>query len=65
MGLGQKLLSRVGSGRPPLILENFPQKSQIFFNLVKKTSSGRVKKYTGQGQVGPLFTVCQKYARVG
>jgi len=28
-------------------------------------SSGRVKKYLGQSRVGLLFTVGQKYVRVG
>jgi len=31
----------------------------------QKISSGQVKKYSGQGQVGLLFTAGQKHARVG
>jgi len=64
MGPGQNLLTRVGLGQPPLKLENFPQLSQ-FFPLMSKISSSRVKKYLGQGQVGPLFTAGKNYARVG
>jgi len=37
----------------------------IFTHRVKKISSGQVKKYHGQRWVGLLFTVGQKYARVG
>jgi len=36
-----------------------------FFNFFPKISSGQVKKYPGQRQVGPLFIAGQKYARVG
>jgi len=40
-------------------LENFAQKSQIFF------PSGRFKKYPSERQVYLSFTAGQKYARVG
>jgi len=43
---------------------NFPPKTTIP-SRSKKILSGRVKKYPGQGRVGPLFTVGQKYAWVG
>jgi len=57
MGLGQKILTRVGSAifGLGLGLENFPPKSQIF-----QFSLGRVKKYSGQRQAGLLFTPDQK-----
>jgi len=38
---------------------------QFFLPVIKKISSGRVKKYPGQRQVSLLFTARQKYARVG
>jgi len=74
-GSGSKIFTRVGSdqffdaqvgpGQPPKNLENFPQKPQFFPLGSKKVSSGQVKKYPGQGRVGPLFTAGKKYARVG
>jgi len=44
------------------ISPNNPKKNSIW---VKKISSGQVKKYLGQRQVGFLFTLDQKYAWVG
>jgi len=40
-------------------------KISIFSLGVKKVSSGQVKKYPGQRQVGLLFIAGQKKARVG
>jgi len=60
--------SRSGSAIYGLGLKNFPSKCQIFqfFSLlVKKISSGRVKKCPGQRRVGLLFTAGQKLARSG
>jgi len=51
-----------------LDLENFSLKSQNFkfFPIKsKKISSCLIKKYPGQRRVNLLFTVGQKYARVG
>jgi len=46
-------------------LENFPPKRlKLFAIRAKKISSSRVKKYSGQGRVSPLFTAGQKYAQV-
>jgi len=79
-GTWSKFLTRVGSCKFfvawvshlwfgfGLGLEKFPlkfQKLQFFSLQIKKISSGRVKKYLGQRQVGLLFTAGQKYARVG
>jgi len=58
MGSGQKFLTWVGSAIYGLGWENF--KCQIFSLRIKKISSGRVKKYPGQRQVGLLFTAAQK-----
>jgi len=58
----------VGSGQPPLNLNNFPQKSQtvqFFFLRGKKILSDWAKKYAGQRWVSPLFTASQKYGQVG
>jgi len=69
--LGQFFVVRVGSGQPSLVwfgFGKFPLKIlnfSIFALRVKKISSARVKKYLCQRQVGLLFTVGQKYARVG
>jgi len=45
----------------------FPSKIAIFSNFSPqiKKSSGWVKNYPCQGNVVPLFTAGQKYARVG
>jgi len=47
----------------------FPPKNSKFFNFLPlrsiKISSGWLKKYPGQSQVGFLFTMGQKCARVG
>jgi len=65
MDLGQKNLTRVGSGQPPMNQENIPPKPQFFPFRWKKISMGWVKKYPGQKRVGLFFTAGQKYARVG
>jgi len=50
-------------------LEKFPLKRSNFsifcLRIKKKISSGRVKKYPGQGRVCLLFIAGQKYARAG
>jgi len=66
MDTGQKFFaSQVGSAIYDLglVLENFPWKSQFFWffsSRFKKNSSGWVKKYPCQRQVGLLFTAGQK-----
>jgi len=45
------------------ISQNF-QIFQLFSIQAKKILSGWIKKYPGQRQVSPFFTVVQKYARV-
>jgi len=68
MGPGQKFLTRVGSGQPPLVWvwKIFP-KNPSFLNFslrVKEISSGLVKTYPGQRRVGLLFNTGQKFAQV-
>jgi len=67
MGLGQKILTRVGSGQPFMVwvrIWKISPKNVKFFNFFpigsKKIASGWVGKYQGQSQVGLLFTVRQK-----
>jgi len=71
---GQKFLPQVGSffcaqvGSVISEYGKFPQKSQLFNFFTfgsKKISLDLLKKYSGQRQVDPLFTVAQKYAQVG
>jgi len=53
MGPGQKILTRVGWGQPSMlwVWRISPKNVKIFnfFLRIKKISSGRVKKYPGQG----------------
>jgi len=54
-------------GEPPLGLEFFPQKFQIFqffFLLGQKNLIGPCQKYPGQRQVGPLFIAGLKYVSI-
>jgi len=62
----------MGSGQPSLVwiwIWKIPLKKSQFFSFlslwIKKISSGQVKKYPGQRQFSLLFTLGQKYARVG
>jgi len=57
MGLGQKLLTRVGSGQLSLVwvwIWKISPKNHKFFNFFhsKKISSSQVKEYPGQTQLG-------------
>jgi len=72
IGPGQKILTWVGLGQPSMAWGwgwKISPKNIKFLNFfpsrIKKISSGWVKKYPGQRRIGLLFTVDQKYARVG
>jgi len=65
--MGQKFLTRVGSGQPFMVwvrIQKISPKNVKFFNFFpfgsKKIASGRVGKYPGQSRVGLLFTAGQK-----
>jgi len=74
-GSGSKIFenffeARVRLGQPSMVWvwvwKISPKYFKFYFSLrVKKISTGWVKKYLGQRQVGFLFTAGQKYARVG
>jgi len=68
---GQFFVALVGSGQPFLVwvwvwkISPKNPNFSIFLFGFKKISSSRVKKYPSQRWVGFLYTVGQKYARVG
>jgi len=55
MGPGQTFLTWVGSGQPPLGLENFPKKYKSIFPLCKKTLIGLGQKTPSSKMVLPLI----------
>jgi len=69
MGPGQKFLTRVGSGQPPMNLENFPPKTlifSIFFPSDQKKYWVGSKNTRVKDWFAPYLLVkTQKYAWVG